>query len=212
MKDVLEALVPLVKTPQVSWMPMFEKYNIHRQTQPIYDAYDITTANSIIAYALFAYSQESTWLRLHQDRLQNKIEIMLSIVGGEWPVRKVLRQVIENSNEIAERFIQFVLDQQKDWRFAQIETYKNYQAHMRMMASSLDLSDPKGSLDKGKALDEGRKRRMEADVLEKQVEQDYSILNSSLEQEGRQKLAGRPSSQLSWEDWIRSRDGHDQEE
>lgn len=202
MKLIIDELLPLTKKTEANWRPYLIRHNIEKDTSVLYDNYPQDTANIIVAYILLAYFQKSPWLRMHKDRLENKIEIMTSLLNIKWPVPEPYFSVLENNNPYANEVIEWAIRFQQDWRIQLAETYRTYQSQMRLMGGRIDMDDIQKTINVGKAMDEGRKRREEADAMQIEFDKEYATLNSALHQEGRSSVSDLPSNQITWEQWI----------
>jgi hypothetical protein len=200
--QIIDDLLLLIKTMSADWTPFRERHNIAKDTQILYDNYSPRMANELLAYIILAYFQKSPWMRANKDRLENKMEIMSTLVRKTWRHEAPYLEVIENREEITNQVIIWALHFQQDWRFPQIEAYKSYQAIMRLRGTRTDFEDNKSLVELGKVLDEGKERRIMADAMEAEMDRDYAKINNALEQEGLPKLSDIPSNLLTWEQWI----------
>jgi hypothetical protein len=201
MKIIIDELMPLIKKTATDWTPFFIRHNIEKDVFPLYEKYDKKTANIITAYIILAYFQDSRWLRNHKDRWENKVEIMSSLLHTKESIDEPFYSVLNNSNVVANLVIDWALQIQQDWRIPLIETYRNFQAHTRLMAVSL-TEDIARCMNISKAMEEGKIKREEADVLQKQFDKDFELLNTALLQENRSKLSEIPTNQLTWEQHL----------
>jgi hypothetical protein len=203
-KNILNDLMPLIKKPECDWSDFYFRHNIHKYVEPLYKGYDQKTANIVFAYIALAYFEGSSWLRPEKDRLENKLEIIHSLVDVEDPLPVLYANIVDNRDLVANEVINWALQFQHDWRIGMIETYRNFQS--MMMSFGMSLSDDiTQNINIGKALEEGQKRREMADNLQADYDKDHQLLNNALKEEKRVKLSEIPSNQLSLEQYIQLR-------
>jgi hypothetical protein len=202
MKVIFDDLIPLLKKLNADWEPFLLKHNIQKDVAPLYEVYPRDQANTIVAYILLAYFQTSPWLRVNKDRLENKIEILSTLLKKKTSIEEPYKSLLDNNNIIANEVITWALQFQQDWRISQMETYRSYHAQMRLLYTKPSTTDLDFNIKLSKNMEEGRKAREEADKLQAEFDKEFTKLDSALLQEGRSKLSEIPSNMLTWEQYI----------
>lgn len=123
MKDAVELSKKISKNLDKNWMPDFEDINLHKIFAPIFSLnHNIITINSICCYIIFAYDNDSSWLNLKQDRLENKTRIANSLNADT----KIFQDIIENGNELVNDVIAEYLTSQATWKWQHIMSQLDY--------------------------------------------------------------------------------------
>lgn len=161
-------------------------------------------SNTILAYIVFAYHQNSQWLDLHADRIDNKNKIMMSLAGKDYQDNPDFCDAIIGLDEPYNSVIEWFLNSQMDKRWKQILT--DYEYHSRAQNIAGYASGAKEMAEVGKMLTAAENRRNRADELLEVLKNENVKIDSALQKEHREPLTERQSDNfMSWETFISNR-------
>lgn len=121
MLKAIDAAKKIIKSFDESGYKFLEEINVHKIFDPIYDSEEsLHTCNAIAAFVIFAYDNDSSWLNLKQDRIENKTKILKSIT--DLYTVEYFRKVIHNDNSMVNDIIASYLEEQATWKWGQIMT------------------------------------------------------------------------------------------
>ncbi len=126
----------IAKNTSKDWGSEFFDLNILSIFKPIYEnvEYDLKTANTIAAYLILSYDNDSNWLNYNQDRLENKDKILKSL--GATPNFAPYNAIVINEDEAINDIIADYLRSQCDWRWENIISLLDYSAEMIRFAKA----------------------------------------------------------------------------
>lgn len=219
----------MLKDLEANYLPDLELANLHTIFRPVYKHnLTILNQNAIVAFVIFAYSEESPWLNPRKDRLINKQEILSGI--GVDPDNRIYKEIINYENDAIQQVILNYLLFQQDARFVEIISLLEYSNKMILFCNQrtsekeqtgtsvnkegevtenfeyLDQSEiAKINKEKGALLLTAIEARAKAEGLIKTIEQDYQKLDSVMQSEFGFAFTNTKIDVLSWESRLRAR-------
>lgn len=129
MQKVFELAKSMSVDLEKDWTASLENLNLHKIFYSLSDLPDIDlkTINIITCYIIFAYDNDSTWLNLKQDRLQNKNRILSSITDTKTPY---LEEMIYNDSADINDVIASYLEEQATWKFRAVMSLLDFNSRM----------------------------------------------------------------------------------
>ena len=110
-------------------LPLLEDENILHIFRPVYKMTNtILELNATVAYIIYAYTNESKWLNVRQDRYQNKENILK---GMSVAITDYFRMVIDCEHPTVNDVISEWLINESTWEFRQVMSNLDY--HQRMI-------------------------------------------------------------------------------
>jgi hypothetical protein len=213
-----------------NYLPDLELINLHTIFRPVYKHnLTILNQNAIVAFVIFAYSEESPWLNPRQDRLANKKYILSGISVD--PSHRIYKEIIEYQNDAIQEVILNYLLFCTDSRWREIISLLEYHDKMFLFCNQrtsdkqktgtsvaeggaitetfeyIDQIDvAKINKEKGELMIKAIEARQKAETLLKTLESDYQKTDSATQSDfGFQFSDVRKYDPLKWEDRIRRR-------
>jgi hypothetical protein len=201
--DIILLAQKMLKDLEVNYLPDLELVNLHTIFRPVYKHnLTILNQNAIVAFVIFAYSEESPWLNPRKDRLTNKQEILSGI--GVDPSHRIYKEIIEYQNDAIQQVILNYLLFCTDSRWQECISLLEYANKMILFCNQrtsdkqktgedidkenqvtevfeyLDQSEvAKINKEKGDLLLKAIEARNKADIILKQVENDFQKTDAS---------------------------------
>lgn len=217
------------KKPEADYTDDLHDINLHKTFAPILALkHKGKTCNIIIAYIIFCYSKDSTWLDIRKDRIENKLFVLASLDTDAKSIP--FKDIISNQHDIVNDVISEYLIQETDWRWPTIATQLDYHANMLRFINqktatekSIDKVDKEGNINslsqeydidtimkvnkqKGELLQQALTARREADKLLTEIKKDYVALDNAVQQDfGFEITDEKKMNVLSWRDFIRNK-------
>lgn len=136
MSKILDSILTLKSDMAASWMREFDRINIWEDVRVLYDmGWENEFTNRIVAYIVLAYDNESGWVEIHKDRMENKQKIMQRL-GGNLKDPIIRSIIADELGEVAEVIGWFVAYQQ-DWRWETIIACFQYHSNMMRFSNSV---------------------------------------------------------------------------
>jgi hypothetical protein len=228
--DVVNLSLRIIKDLEHNYLPDLELLNLHTIFRPIYKQnLNILTQNAIVAFIIFAYSEESPWLNPRTDRLVNKQQI-LSGVGVD-PSHRIYKEIIEYQNDAIQEVILNYLLFCTDSRWREIISLLEYHDKMFLFCNKrtsdkqqtgtsvdkegqvtedfeyLDQIDvAKINKEKGELMIKAIEARQKAETLLKVLESDYQKTDAATNGDfGFSFSDVKRYDPMKWEDRIRKR-------
>lgn len=228
--DAIDLAKKIIKDLDHNYLPDLELINLHTIFRPIYK-HNLTIANqnAIVAFVIFAYSEESPWLNPRQDRLMNKQQILSGI--GVDPSNRIYKEIIHYENDEVQKVILNYLLSRTDARWYEILSLFEYANKTILFAngrtadkdkmgeskdkdgvvsedflylSQADIS--KINKEKGDLLLKAIETRAKAETLLKDLENDFQKIDSATQADfGFNFSDAKKYNPLVWEDRIRKR-------
>jgi hypothetical protein len=219
----------MIKDLEKNWLPELELVNLHTIFRPVYKHnLTILNINAIVAFVIFAYSEESPWLNVRKDRTINKREVLEGI--GVSPDNKIYIEILNYRDDAVQQIILNYLLFQQDARWVEIISLLEYSNKMILFCNQrtsdkeqsgtsvneagevkesyeyLDQSEiAKINKEKGALLLTAIDARAKAEGLIKAIEQDYQKLDSVTQSEFGFAFTNTKVDVLSWESRLRNR-------
>lgn len=120
MKAAIELAKRISKQLDKNWLPELEEINLHKIFSPVYALQNgnLISMNTAIAYIVFSYDNDSTWLNLKQDRTYNKMQILKGLTNDF--SSSFFIDIIENENDTINDVIASYIESQASWKFKHI--------------------------------------------------------------------------------------------
>lgn len=227
MQKAIELARKISKQLDKNWMTEFEEINLHKIFQPVFSLpHNILTLNTISCYCIFAYDNDSSWLNLKQDRLENKIKILKSLTDDY--NSKTLISIAENENEIVNDVIAEYLTIQATWKWkhimSQLDFYTNTMKFVNQRTEeekTIEKLNKEGEVKsltteydvdvlakvaklKGELLKQAQEAREDADRLLADIKKEFVQLDHAVQSDFNFELTDEKKIDiLSWRDWIR---------
>jgi flagellar biosynthesis/type III secretory pathway chaperone len=191
--------------PSKSWTEEMEDLNLWTLFKPIYKGHqEFEIPNAIVAFIIFAYDNDSGWLNLHQDRLQNKMRIWKGIKIKMLPQ---LERVAKNDDDSVNEVIVEYLIEQTTWEWNHIMTLLDYHSNMirfvrqktetEKSTDKLTKDDQKITMTeeydiekigntnktKGDLLKKAIEARQQADELLRKIKKDFVQMDNAVQQD-----------------------------
>jgi len=227
--DSIQLAQRMLKDLEKNYLSDLELINLHTIFRPIYKQnLNILNQNALVAFVIFAYSEESPWLNPRKDRSINKREILEGINVD--PSHRIYKEVLAYENDVVQQVVLNYLLFQQDARFVEIISLLEYSNKMILFCNQrtsdkektgssvdgegqvtedfeyLDQSEiAKINKEKGALLLTAIDARAKAEGLIKTIEQDYQKLDSVMQSEFGFAFTDTKVDVLSWESRLRAR-------
>lgn len=222
MSKVLDAILALKNDFEADWRAELERINIYDDVKIIYERkWKTDFCNQVLAFIVMAYDNQSGWIELHKDRWDNK-EKIASKLGMNIKEKKV-KDIIENNDPDVQAVVGWFVLHQIDWRWDAIISCFEYASEMFRFAKTktddkivvksegdkkefaeVDIDRlTKGNMAKGLNLDKAIAQRRAGEELLKELRQDFVVLDTALEKEGKRKVTDAAKNIESWESFIK---------
>ena len=228
-KNIVSKILDLTKKMASDWKNDLYAMGLYENVRPIYDFHKDRTpvANTLVAFVILAYSNESDWIVVNHDRIKNKYDILKRLGVPEHTLKEDFWIDVMTGNDFTVNNIaKWFLEWQKDSRWSTFISKKNYyseniqfvntplhltrQVVLRGDKIDVDLSDEdilKAKKLKGQLLTEAQEQEQGAIALHKEMENDFRTLNAILKQEDLPEITDNKN--ISYESMVvkRSRRG-----
>jgi hypothetical protein len=228
--DILLLAQKIIKDLEANYLSELELINLHTIFRPVYSHnLTILNQNAIVAFVIFAYSEESPWLNTRQDRLANKQQILSGI--GVDPSNRIYKEIINYENDDIQQVILNYLLLCTDSRWREIISLLEYHDRMFLFCNQrtadkqqtgtsvnedgqvtedyqyIDQKEvAKINNEKGDLMIKAIDCRQKAETLLKQLETDYQKTDHATQSDfGFQFSDARKFDVTKWEDRIRRR-------
>lgn len=219
----------IVKDLDRNWLPDLQEINLHNIFAPIYKLnHNISVCNTIVAFIIYAYSNDSPWLNLKEDRKDNKLKILKGI--RQDTDRHVFSNLLNNDDEEINEVIAKYLEDQANWKFSAVVDLVEYHSRiMRFVRSKTESekredvltkdgqkeeliseydqsSVAKVNIQKGQLINQALEARTKADSLIDELNKEYVQLNNAVHSDfGFNLTDERKIDPYSWSQFIRHR-------
>jgi hypothetical protein len=216
------------KDLEKNWLSEIEEVNLHNIFSPIYRLnHSISVCNAIVVYIIHAYTNESPWLNLKQDRWDNKVKILSRLV--EDIKKPIFDRLLKNDDEEINEVIASYLEDQATWKFRSVVDHLEYHSRtmrfVRQKTDSEKKEDVMGkdgketltievnqdlvgkiNIQKGQLLEKATEAREKADKLIEELNKEFVMLNHVvLSDFNFNILDEKKIDPYSWSQWIRHR-------
>lgn len=227
--DPIELGKKIIKDLERNYLADLELINLHTIFRPIYKQnLTILNQNAIVAFIIFAYSEESPWLNPRKDRTANKQEILTGI--GVDPSHRIYKEILAYETDIVQQVVLNYLLFQQDSRWVEIISLLEYSNKMILFCNQrtsekqkigTSETEEKGTIDvfeyldqseiakvnkeKGELLIKAIDARAKAEGLIKTLEQDFQKLDAATQSEYGVAFTNTKTDILSWESRLIAR-------
>ena len=160
-----------------NWLSELENYNLSRIFMPVYlMENNIETLNTITAFVIFAYDNDSQWIELKKDRITNKQEILIGL--GADLNEDIWQSIINNENDEILSVIAEYLKSITTWKWKTIISCFDYHSTCIQKASEQtksadELEAAKINKEKGGLLKLAIQQREVGEQLLKELKSEY---------------------------------------
>jgi hypothetical protein len=134
MNKAIEAARVLTKTPESNHLDYLKECNLFNCFEDIYKLnINVSTANLMSAYLIYAYDPDSLKLDIRKDRWENKVEILLSL-GVDTNI-EIVQQILSNESEEFNNCVLHFLEKLTNWRWPTIYSLLDYHSNMIRFAN-----------------------------------------------------------------------------
>lgn len=228
-KGLVKKILALTQTIGTSWKDDLYELGLYHYVEKIYNSYeDDVVCNTIVAFVILSYSNESDWIVVDHTRERNKYDTLVRLGVPEKDLKKDFwNDIITRQNPIVNDFSSWFLSWQKDSRWSTFLSKKEYYSEnisfvntplnptkevvFRGEITTIALSDEemlKAKVAKGKLLTEAQEQEQSALLLHKEMEKDFVTLNAILNKEEIPDMTDK--KQISWENVIYKKDASQQ--
>jgi hypothetical protein len=214
-----------------SGFPLLRDVNIHNVFEPAYEmSYSLPVINSIVCFVIYGYDQDSPWLDLRKDRIENKIRIIEGL--GQSINAHPFDKIIIGSDEKVNDIILSYLISLTDWKWQTTFTLLDYHAKMiRFVQDKVDSEKSYDAFDKdgqkttltedydidkitkinkqkGELLEQAINARKKADDLLSEIRRDFVAVDAATQSDFNftfSETAKQKVDIMSWRAWIKER-------
>lgn len=222
MSKLVKAILNLKSDIEGDWSQALEELNILQDIQPIYKLPIVDKVkNTILSFIILAYDNDSHWIELHKDRLDNKIKIMKRL--GSNADEEPFHSVIYGTHTQTQELVSWLMIYQRDWRWDSAMAYFDYHAEIMKFSGvrtpdKEQVSNKEGQLvnedididkivaaniKKGELIKKAIEMRLLGEAILKELQKEYVTVDTALEKEGRTKLTETVDI-MKWEHAVRS--------
>lgn len=201
--------------------------NLHNTFSPLKN-YSTVLTNQIIAYIIFAYDNDSPWLNLKQDRIENKLKIISGI--GADKDSSTFKDILDSQNDTVLDIINTYLQEQTTWKWGHITTLLDYHSStMRFISKktetekTFDKQNKEGGVEtltedydidkitkvqqqKGVLASQALAQRREADQLLLEIKKEFVQVDAATNADFGFEITDEKKLDIySWGDYIKSR-------
>lgn len=228
MSKILDLVLQHKQDLTSDWTEDLDKIGVLDEINFVYkQGWTIEEANRVLAFVILAYDNESGWIELHKNRLDNKRKIWNKLGGVE---DKFGNAIIESASLAAKDLRVWLMRHTRDWRWDTIMTCFDYHAEMMEFGGFKTMDQletikyteseggmqevkeyhsvsvdklSKGNLDKGSNIEKGIAMRQKGETLLEEIKKEFQQVDSVLEKEGKRKITAATDI-MSWEKFIAS--------
>lgn len=210
-KNNVEVILSLCKNMDSSWKEELIEYNMYSDFDPIYNlGYPEKITNTIIAFIVKAYDQDSNSIDVRRDRYLDKVRILegLCLTKNDEIFNKIIG---DEETEIKSVCYNYLL-RQRDIRFRTVLRYNEfYEDNMKFIFEKEDenLADDKIATIKAKKMDlvaTNSSLRKEIVALIADIKRDYAMIDKITETEFGYIFSDPENYDImSWGDFLKKR-------
>lgn len=188
---------------------LLESAGLHKIFEPLLNlnlGYDLTTCNTIIAFIIYSYDQNSTWIEINSDRQSDKIKILegLNADHKKQPYSDILSQSVLEVKEVIFEYLKSMISWK--WRTIMIclDIYQqSLQAIGEPIKSQDELDIEKIKKERYANLREGMRNREVSENLLKEIQSEYVKADRATQQDfGFETTSEKNIDPLSWRQFI----------
>lgn len=133
MEKAISLAKKIMHSPSDNYKSHLEDINLHKQFLPLFKlGYSDTIANTLIAFIIFAYDNDSSWLDVRKDRKINKQEILagLNIEIGDKGYKAIFDPILNYENDEVQEVILHYLMSIMNAKWQEIHSLLDYSTKM----------------------------------------------------------------------------------
>lgn len=208
MTKAIELAKRISKQLDKNWLQEIEAINLHKIFFPVYSLeYNIEVLNTITCFFIFAYDNESQWIELKKDRLENKNEILISL--GANPNEEIYQNVLFLENDDLQNVVTNYLKTITTWKWRTIISCFDFHAINIQKAteptkSTDELESARINKAKGELLKEAIRQREVGENLLKEIKSEYVKTDHATQQDfGFEMTDEKHIDPMSWRAFIK---------
>jgi hypothetical protein len=210
MQKAIEAAKKISKSLESNHLAILEEINLHKVFEPVFKLNQpIGVGNTIVAYIIYAYDNNSEWIDINSDRLENKIRILKSL-GAAITETVYADLIYQNITELQDVIIDYLISI-TNWKWRTILTCFDYHAINTRLATeatkSMDeLEAAKINKAKGELLKESIRQREVGENLLKEIKSEYVKSDRATQQDfGFEMTSEKTIDPMSWSAFIKKK-------
>lgn len=208
MVKAIEAAKKISKSLEENHLEYLRELNLHKVFEPIFALnHSIGVCNTIVCYIIYAYDNNSSWIDLNADRLDDKCKIFN---GLDADINDPVYIDIANlkSEEVNDVIVDYLITI-TNWKWRTILSCFdfhaiNIKAATAPTTSTDELDKAKINKAKGELLKEAIRQREVGENLLKEIQKDYVRSDRATQQDFNFEMTGEDKiDPLSWRQYIR---------
>ncbi len=238
MQKAIDLSKRIIKNISKDYQEELEAINIHKIFSPIFSielkegkvkrAISTEKANTIVAYIVMAYDNDSQWINIKQDRKENKTKILSSITDDY--KNEFFQSIILNEHLDVNDVIAAYLENQTTWKWRHILAQLDYYiSTMRFVSEKtetekqIDKLTKEGDIQtltldydidkianvnklKGQLLEQAQKAREDADRLLSEIKKEFMVLDQVVQADFEFEVTEQKKLNTErWRDYIRNK-------
>lgn len=193
----------------VNHLEDLKEHNLHKVFEPIFKLnYSIEVCNTIVCYIIYAYDNNSNWINLNSDRVDDKHKILKGLDAN--PSDEIYDNIIsQRITEIQDVIVDYLVTI-TNWKWRTILSCFDFHAINIKIAtepttSTDELDKAKINKAKGELLKEAIRQREVGENLLKEIKTDYVKTDRATQQDfGFEVTDEKVIDPMSWRNFIRT--------
>lgn len=221
MSKMLDTIIRLKQDLSSDWKPSLMDINVYDDIKKLYSLkWPTKFCNSVLAFIVMAYDNQSAWIEIHKDRWDNKYKIASRL---ELNIKdKKVKDIVENNNATVNGVVAWFMEYQKDWRWDSIMTYFEYHSEMmrfgsiktqeqivvgeeeggKKMLSDVSIDEmAKGNFRKGINIEKAVDMRRKGEELLEEIKREFVNVDTIMQREHKRNMTDATDIE-SWESFI----------
>lgn len=210
MLKAIEIAKKISKDLESNHLDMLQNANLKHVFAPIFKLnYNIRDCNILVCYIIYAYDNNSNWINLQSDRLDDKKAILkgLGVSEEEQVYSDLVGPMTELTSEVQDAISEY-LKTIISWKWRTIITCFDYHADAlstigKGIKSTDELEKSKINKANGELLKEAIRQRNTGEDLLREIKSEYVKTDRATQQDfGFEITDEQKINHLSWRDWI----------
>ncbi len=193
---------------EVNHLEDLHEQNLHKIFEPIFKLnYSIEVCNTIVCYVIYAYDNNSNWININSDRLDDKCKILYGLNAN--PTDEIYNDIISQKViEIQDVIVDYLITI-TNWKWRTILSCFDFHAINIKIAtepttSTDELDKAKINKAKGELLKEAIRQREVGENLLREIKTDYVKTDRATQQDfGFETTEEKNIDIMSWRNFIR---------
>lgn len=187
MQKSIETAKKISKDLGKNWKSELQEVNLYHIFLPVYSlTYNIETLNSIVCFIIYAYDNDSQWIELKADRIDNKCQIIKGLSCD--PKEEVWQAIINNEIDEVLTVVGNYLEAITTWKWKTILSCFDYHAINIRKATEItkstdELEAAKIDKAKGDLLKQCLSQRQIGEDLLKEIKADFVKTDRATQQD-----------------------------